>query len=90
MFTFVRTLQNGYWRPLAQLQELIDFPETKFVKIEPFDIELFAKNLKSNLFIRLRRIVCVRGVRYRRSLTDEVKIRFGIIFLKAIYRKGSM
>ena len=90
MLAFVQTLRRGSWLPLAQLRELLDFPESKFKKTEAFDIALFLEHLESNLLIRLRRVICIRGTRYRQSLVDEIKLRFGLIFLNTLDRNGRL
>lgn len=90
IFRFIETLKKGSWPPLFQLRELLDYPDSKFQKIEAFDLDLFAKNLQGTFFLRFRRIVCARGIRYRRSLADEVKIRIGLTFLKALNRRGAL
>jgi glycosyltransferase involved in cell wall biosynthesis len=87
---FIETLKQGRWLPLVQLRELLDYPDSKFQKIETFDLDLFAKNLQGDFFLRFRRIVCARGIRYRQSLTGEIKIRIGVIFLKALNRRGAL
>jgi glycosyltransferase involved in cell wall biosynthesis len=88
MLAFVKTLRNGRWLPLAQLQELLDYPNTKVNKVETFDIELFAKNLRGGLLRRLRTVILSQNLRYRRSLQDEIKLRFGLVFLRILDRKS--
>ena len=90
MFAFIKTLRRGKWLPLVQLQELLDFSDTKFKQIETFDLELFSKNLQGNFLLRLSRIICARSFRYRQSLPDEIKLRIGLIFLKTLHRRGAM
>jgi glycosyltransferase involved in cell wall biosynthesis len=89
MLKFLKTMREGRWLPLAQLRELLDFPESKSKKIDPFDLEKFAKNLEGNLFVRLKNVICIRKIRYRQSVTEEIKFRFGLIFLKALDRNGA-
>jgi len=88
MLAFIKTVRRGKWLPLVQLQELLDFSDTKFQKIETFDLELFTKNLQGNFFLRLSRIICAGSFRYRQSRADEIKLRIGLIFLKTLNRKG--
>lgn len=88
-FKFLNTLRIGRWLPLAQLHELLDSPESKFKKVDTFNLELFAKNLDSSLFFRFKNVIFVKGTRYRKSLTDEIKLRFGIIFLKTLNRNAA-
>jgi hypothetical protein len=88
MLAFVKTLKNGRWLPLAQLQDLLDYPNTKFKKVDTFYIELFAKNLQAGLIPRLRTVILSQSFRYRRSLQDEIKVRFGLVFLRILNRKG--
>jgi hypothetical protein len=89
MFNFFKTLREGRWLPLAQLKELLDYPDSLYKKTETFDLEQFAKNLESNLFLIINRVVFSRGARYRHSLADEIKLRFGLIFLKILDRNGT-
>ena len=90
MLSFIKTLQRGKWLPLVQFQELLEFSGTKFQKIDTFNLEYFAENLQGNFFRRLSRIICARGFRYRQSLADEIKLRFGLIFLKILNRRGAI
>jgi len=88
MLAFVQTLRRGRWLPLAQLQDLVTYPHTKFKKVETFNIELFARNLQSGLMHRLKTVIFSRSFKYRRSLQDELKLRFGLVFLGVLNRNG--
>ena len=86
---FIRTIQKGSWLPVDQVREILDYPETKFQKIDTFDIEQFVGHLESNLFIRFTRISCMKGARFRQTFPDEIKIRLGIILFRALDRNRS-
>ena len=88
MLAFVKTLRSGRWLPLAQLQDLLDYPNTKFEKVETFDLELFINNLRGGLIPRLRSVILSQSFRFRRSLQDEIKLRFGLVFLRILDREG--
>ena len=86
---FLKTLKTGRWLPLAQFRELLDYPQTNFQITDDFNIKLFAMNLEGHLIQRLRKVIFASGTRYRRSFSDELKLRFGLIFLKTLDRQGT-
>ena len=88
MLAFIQTLRRGRWLPLAQLQDLVTYPHEKFKKVETFEVELFARNLQGGLIHRLKTVILSRSFRYRRSLQDEIKLRFGLVFLGILNRNG--
>ena len=87
-FLFRKTLHQGKWLPLDQLLELVSNPNSNFEKKTNYNIELFAKRISGNLISRAKIAFYSGGTRYRRTLSEEIQLRIGLLFLGILKRKG--
>lgn len=84
---FLKTLKSGRWAPFDQLAELHQYYKNYFVNDPENFIEL-ALLSRTKFFLRLRLLILSKS-RFRGDFLNEVKFRFGIIFLRLLTRNIS-